>query len=133
MVELLFDKSAAGSLGIAKHKNAKSDTILYLNVDADMGDISCLSDFDTRREHYNQMGMSELQEDGWLDKHISDLKSSYAALLRAAADGQHTRIWWSGAPGEMCRQYWILNEVRSPPWRLSGIKVPHLQSHTADP
>lgn len=128
MIEVLFSDSAAGALKHALQDSKHSETrICSLFVCADMGDISNLTDFQSRREFWRQVFDEGDRDEGWQDKHINMLSQAHDSLMQAAGQGEQIRVWWTDTPADICGLYWLMHELRETPCRIDGIHVPMIQ------
>lgn len=108
-------------------EGSPSDIVLIWLM-ADIGDISNLPD--SRKNLLQKMDEIYAGEDDWKDdvnwpaEAIIRMYAEADRLREAAKAGEHVRIWWSDAVGEVCGFYWVMEILKGSAGPVSSIKIP---------
>lgn len=104
------------------------DDVAGIWLSADVGDISDLSDW-RRRISAVQSLLEVYEDDRMEDPNWTELAAEQAAALvrrlkKAAETREPVRVWWSGAPGEVCGYYWAMTLLQDAAGSVLSVKVP---------
>ena len=110
MIEVTFTESAGGGLMYARHRSFEDTVVTCLPLGLSMGDIRT-DVFGPERCAFLQsmICIDDLAYAHVADEQLETARKGMEQILRAAADGEPVRLWYSDVPDEMCGFYHVLS------------------------